>query len=188
MRLAARFGAIIVPFAAVGGDDAYDIALEVDEVLENPVLGPLARWGAQMIDSTVPAKDLVRKERGCGAWLGKGEGGGRGPFPSHQMGELHVMCVYDIVVVCSCGSSLMVTHHPQYTPPPSTQMLPLSYLPGTRVPALVPIPNLERLYFQYVCGGGKGVYVCGGKVYMYMYMGVRMCCQMGLPLCCSVRS
>ncbi len=59
VRLAARFGAIIVPFAAVGGDDAYEVAMEVDEVLENPLLGPLARWGARLIDDSVQAKDLV---------------------------------------------------------------------------------------------------------------------------------
>jgi hypothetical protein len=41
--LAARCGAIIVPFAAVGADDAYDVMMDVDEVLEAPVLGDLVR-------------------------------------------------------------------------------------------------------------------------------------------------
>jgi hypothetical protein len=43
VRLAARCGAIIVPFAAVGADDAYDVLMDVDEVLEAPVLGDLVR-------------------------------------------------------------------------------------------------------------------------------------------------
>jgi hypothetical protein len=43
VRLAARCGAIIVPFAAVGADDAYDVFMDVDEVLEAPVLGDLVR-------------------------------------------------------------------------------------------------------------------------------------------------
>jgi hypothetical protein len=43
VRLAARCGAVIVPFAAVGADDAYDVFMDVDEVLEAPVLGDLVR-------------------------------------------------------------------------------------------------------------------------------------------------
>lgn len=34
VRLAGKTGAIIVPFAAVGADDAYDVMMDVDEVLE----------------------------------------------------------------------------------------------------------------------------------------------------------
>lgn len=43
VRMAAKSGALIIPFAAVGGDDAFDIAMDTDEVLANPLLGPLAR-------------------------------------------------------------------------------------------------------------------------------------------------
>lgn len=43
VRLAAKCDAIIIPFAAVGADDAYDVMLEADEVLDVPVLGPLMR-------------------------------------------------------------------------------------------------------------------------------------------------
>lgn len=43
VRMAAKSNALIIPFAAVGGDDAYDIAMDTDEVLANPLLGPLAR-------------------------------------------------------------------------------------------------------------------------------------------------
>lgn len=43
VRLAARCDAIIVPFAAVGADDAYDVVLEADELLQTPILGPLVK-------------------------------------------------------------------------------------------------------------------------------------------------
>jgi len=44
VRLAARFpGCKIVPFAAVGAEEAYDLILDQKEQLSNPVLGPLAR-------------------------------------------------------------------------------------------------------------------------------------------------
>ena len=43
VRMAAKSNALIIPFAAVGGDDAFDIAMDTDEVLANPVLGPLAK-------------------------------------------------------------------------------------------------------------------------------------------------
>jgi hypothetical protein len=41
VRLAARCKALIVPFAAVGADDAYDVMMEAEEVLDVPVLGNL---------------------------------------------------------------------------------------------------------------------------------------------------
>lgn len=41
VRLAARCNAIIVPFAAVGADDAFDLFMDTDEILSHPVLGPL---------------------------------------------------------------------------------------------------------------------------------------------------
>lgn len=87
VRMAARCGAIIVPFAAVGGDDAYDVAMDVQEVMAHPVLGQLARWGAARIDERVAAEDFL---------------------------------------------------------------LPLTYIPGTTIPAPLPVPNLERLYFECV--------------------------------------
>ena len=44
VRLAARFpGCRIVPFAAVGAEEAYDVILDQREQLANPLLGPLAR-------------------------------------------------------------------------------------------------------------------------------------------------
>ena len=43
VRMAAKSNALIIPFAAVGGDDAFDIAMDPDEVLANPLLGPLAK-------------------------------------------------------------------------------------------------------------------------------------------------
>lgn len=49
VRMAAKSNALIIPFAAVGGDDAFDIAMDTDEVLANPVLGPLARQLSQQV-------------------------------------------------------------------------------------------------------------------------------------------
>lgn len=46
VRLAARCDAIIVPFAAVGADDAYDVMMEADELLQTPVLGDLVKVGS----------------------------------------------------------------------------------------------------------------------------------------------
>lgn len=43
VRLAARTGAAIVPFGAVGADDAFDLFMDTDEILAHPVLGPLSR-------------------------------------------------------------------------------------------------------------------------------------------------
>ena len=43
VRMAARLDAVIIPFAAVGADDAYDLALDSQEILQNPILGPVAR-------------------------------------------------------------------------------------------------------------------------------------------------
>lgn len=43
VRMASKCGAIIVPFSAVGADDAYDVMMDVDDVLSHPVLGPLSR-------------------------------------------------------------------------------------------------------------------------------------------------
>jgi len=42
VRLAAKTNAVIVPFAAVGADDAFDLYMDTSEILSNPVLGPLA--------------------------------------------------------------------------------------------------------------------------------------------------
>eukprot|EP00892_Ulva_mutabilis_P006065 jgi/Ulvmu1/3830/UM018_0042.1 len=41
-RLAAATNATIVPFSAVGGDDAFDIAMDPADILAHPVLAPLA--------------------------------------------------------------------------------------------------------------------------------------------------
>ncbi|KAK9916210.1 hypothetical protein WJX75_000066 [Coccomyxa subellipsoidea] len=49
VRMAAKLNAIIIPFAAVGGDDAFDIALDTREVLANSILGPLARGALERV-------------------------------------------------------------------------------------------------------------------------------------------
>eukprot|EP00850_Spirogloea_muscicola_P020586 SM000220S07065 [mRNA] locus=s220:160764:166670:- [translate_table: standard] len=42
VRMASRFGAIIVPFGALGADDAYKLLIDTDDILESPA-GPLIR-------------------------------------------------------------------------------------------------------------------------------------------------
>eukprot|EP00899_Mesostigma_viride_P010312 jgi/Mesvir1/19282/Mv10358-RA.1 len=57
VRLAARFGAIIVPFATLGADDSYEIALDADDMLSSPLLGPLL---GQIIRNTgIPEEELL---------------------------------------------------------------------------------------------------------------------------------
>lgn len=43
VRLAARFDATIVPFAAVGAEEAYDLIADQEELLGNPLVASLAR-------------------------------------------------------------------------------------------------------------------------------------------------
>eukprot|EP00955_Chlamydomonas_euryale_P103978 365535-Chlamydomonas_euryale.AAC.14 len=65
VRLAAKCGALIVPFAAVGADDAYDVMMETDEQLAMPVLGnalrsALSRVGPELnpVESVMPLTRL----------------------------------------------------------------------------------------------------------------------------------
>jgi pimeloyl-ACP methyl ester carboxylesterase len=64
VRMAARHGATIVPFAAVGVDDALEILLDSDELARAPVLGPMV---------TARANALPRARRGVAAGGGAGE-------------------------------------------------------------------------------------------------------------------
>lgn len=86
--MAAKTNALIIPFAAVGAEEAFDIAMDSDEILANPVLGPMARR----------ASNRVFK-----------------------------------------GSSLEGSQD---------AIGPITKLPGTDLPSLVPLPKLERLYFR----------------------------------------
>ncbi|CAI5503174.1 unnamed protein product [Closterium sp. Naga37s-1] len=84
MRMASKLNAIIVPFALVGADDAFDIALDRNDLLASP--------------------------------LGK-------PFRS----------LYE---------SLSLD--------PDTDISPVTTLPGTSLPSLIPLPSrLERVYFYF---------------------------------------
>ena len=47
VRMAAKLNALIIPFAAVGGDEAFDIAMDSDDILRAPILGDLVRAAAQ---------------------------------------------------------------------------------------------------------------------------------------------
>lgn len=88
VRLAAKTNALIIPFAAVGGEEAFDIAYDSDEVLANPVLGPLAERVSKRVFKGSP---LEHSQDAIG---------------------------------------------------------PITKLPGTNLPSLVPLPKLERLYFR----------------------------------------
>lgn len=57
VRMAAKTNALIIPFAAVGGDDAFEIAMDTDEVLSNPVLGPLAKRVSKQVFKGTPLED-----------------------------------------------------------------------------------------------------------------------------------
>ena len=59
VRLAAKCDAIIVPFAAVGADDAFDIFLDTDEILLNPILGPLASRISARVNPGVRPEDSI---------------------------------------------------------------------------------------------------------------------------------
>ncbi len=66
-RLALRHGATIVPFAAVGAEDAYDVVLDADDVMASPI-GPLLRKLRVRSDVIMPlvrgvAGPLPRRER-----------------------------------------------------------------------------------------------------------------------------
>lgn len=87
VRLAARCRAVIVPFAAVGADDAFDLWMDTDEILRHPVLGPLASALSKSMNST----------------------------------EM----------------------------PPSEVVMPITTIPGTRLPSPFPLSNLGRVYFKF---------------------------------------
>ena len=52
VRMAARFNAIIVPFAGVGCEDSFDIVRDSQELLDTPLLG---RWLEGRVRGTIPA-------------------------------------------------------------------------------------------------------------------------------------
>lgn len=87
VRLAAKTNAIIIPFACVGGDDAFELFMDTESILSNSILGPLARSAVGRIDPTLDVREAV---------------------------------------------------------------LPITKLPGLGIPAILPIPHLERLYFRFM--------------------------------------
>ncbi|GLI61318.1 hypothetical protein VaNZ11_003674 [Volvox africanus] len=86
VRLAARCNALIVPFAAVGADDAYDVIMDTDEVIAHPVLGPLTTGLLSRVSTALD---------------------------------------------------------------PTESIFPITSLPVVGLPTPIPIPNLQRLYFQF---------------------------------------
>ncbi|EFJ42301.1 hypothetical protein VOLCADRAFT_107348 [Volvox carteri f. nagariensis] len=86
VRLAARCNALIVPFAAVGADDAYDVIMDTDEVIAHPVLGPLTTGLLSRVSNALD---------------------------------------------------------------PVESIFPITRMPVVGLPTPIPIPNLQRLYFQF---------------------------------------
>lgn len=62
-RMAIRFGCPIVPFAAVGAEEAFDILIDANEILASPLGAILKRFGVDP-DVIIPiARPLPRPER-----------------------------------------------------------------------------------------------------------------------------
>ncbi|BDA40991.1 probable acyltransferase-like protein At1g54570, chloroplastic [Coccomyxa sp. Obi] len=59
VRMAAKLNALIIPFSAVGGDDAFDLALDTREILENPILGPLSRGALERVAPGLDPEEAV---------------------------------------------------------------------------------------------------------------------------------
>ena len=86
VRLAARCGAVIVPFGALGADDAFDLYMDTTEILAHPVLGPMSRAIMDAVDTDASPEESV---------------------------------------------------------------MPITKVPGTPLPAPIPLSNLGRVYFQF---------------------------------------
>eukprot|EP00198_Chlamydomonas_reinhardtii_P000144 XP_001689479.1 acetyltransferase/acyltransferase [Chlamydomonas reinhardtii] len=59
VRLAAKCDALIVPFAAVGADDAYDVIMDTDEVISHPLLGPLTQGLLARVSSALAPEESI---------------------------------------------------------------------------------------------------------------------------------
>ncbi|KAG2447181.1 hypothetical protein HYH02_007924 [Chlamydomonas schloesseri] len=59
VRLAAKCNALIVPFAAVGADDAYDVIMDTDEVISHPLLGPLTQGLLARVSSALAPEESI---------------------------------------------------------------------------------------------------------------------------------
>ncbi|CAL8466723.1 g6259 [Coccomyxa elongata] len=59
VRMAAKLNALIIPFGAVGGDDAFHLALDTREILDNPILGPLSRGALERVAPGLDPEEAV---------------------------------------------------------------------------------------------------------------------------------
>ena len=59
VRMAAKLNALIIPFASVGGDEAFDIAMDSDEIINNPVFGGLVKNAVKSMDSKLDVGEAV---------------------------------------------------------------------------------------------------------------------------------
>jgi pimeloyl-ACP methyl ester carboxylesterase len=51
VKMAIRFNAIIVPFSAIGAEDSFDIVMDAEEMLSNPLLGERVRTQMEKVPS-----------------------------------------------------------------------------------------------------------------------------------------
>ncbi|KAK3234243.1 hypothetical protein CYMTET_55493, partial [Cymbomonas tetramitiformis] len=58
VRMASKLGAVIVPFAAVGGDDAFEVAYDKDDILQSPA-GDLIVDAITQADMGMDVKDVL---------------------------------------------------------------------------------------------------------------------------------
>lgn len=59
VRMAAKLDALIIPFASVGGDEAFDIRLDSEEVVQAPILGDVVRASMQRVAPDLDPKESV---------------------------------------------------------------------------------------------------------------------------------
>lgn len=59
VRLAIKCRALIIPFSAVGADDAYDVMVETQELLASPITGPIFRGLLRSLDPSLDPQECV---------------------------------------------------------------------------------------------------------------------------------
>ena len=59
VRMAAKLNALIIPFASVGGDEAFELALDSDEIINHPLFGNLAKSAFRSFDPKLDVEEAV---------------------------------------------------------------------------------------------------------------------------------
>ncbi|KAF5832325.1 hypothetical protein DUNSADRAFT_11801 [Dunaliella salina] len=83
VRLAAKCDALIVPFACVGADDAFELVMDNSDVMKNPVLGPFFKGVMNALDPSLdPVESMMPLTRLPGLGLPS-------PIPVPNMNRLY---------------------------------------------------------------------------------------------------